>query len=145
MIRIAKLTGVAVLGACLQSCAVTTYVPAPDEHMVTVRAVGIGRPQLCKDGKMYWAPEAKGVPDGVRVPTGQRLTVGAHLVSDGYQVIHYCRPFLSFVPGDGETYIMNSALGGDGKCFVELVREDPTKKSGLAIEPSVSRASCSVR
>jgi hypothetical protein len=125
----------------LQAC-VATYVPAPDEKLATVRTVGFGRPQLCKDGKFYWAPEAKGVANAISVPAGQRLTVGAHLVSEGYQVMHYCRPFLSFVPQPGQTYFMNSALDGEGRCVVELVREDPTSLNGLSVEGSVSGSSC---
>lgn len=144
MTSISRLAGAAACAALLQGC-VTTYVARPDEPMVTVRSVGFGRPQLCKDGKYYWAPEAKEVKDGISVPAGQRITVGAHLVSDGYQVIHYCRPFLSFEPRVGQTYLMNSALSGDGRCGVELVREDLSTKTGLAVEPSVSRPTCSGR
>lgn len=141
MSRMARLAGAAIGAALLQGC-VTTYVARPDEPMVTVRAVGFGRPQLCKDGKYYWAPEVKNVEHAIAVPAGQRITVGAHLVSDGYQVIHYCRPFLSFEPRVGQTYVMNSALSGDGRCGVELVREDLSSSTGLAVEPSVSRPTC---
>lgn len=141
MTRISKLVSAALFTATLQGC-VTTYVARPDEPMVTVRAVGNGRPQLCKDGKYYWAPEAKNIQDGISVPAGQRITVGAHLVSDGYQVVHYCRPFLSFEPVAGRTYVMNSAMSGDGRCGVELVREDASTKTGLALEHSVSRPTC---
>jgi len=144
MSRILKLASAALCTVILQGC-VTTYVARPDEPMVTVRAVGNGRPQLCKDGKYYWAAEAKDVKDGISVPAGHRITVGAHLVSDGYQVIHFCRPFLSFEPMAGRTYVMNSALHGDGRCTVELVREDSSSKTGLAIESSVSRPTCSGR
>jgi len=45
-------------GACSalasrQGC-VTNYVPGPSQAMVTVRAVGFGRPQICNDCKFYW-------------------------------------------------------------------------------------------
>jgi hypothetical protein len=137
----ARLFVVAACTLLLQAC-VATYVPAPGEKLATIRTVGFGRPQLCKDGKFYWAPEAKGVADAISVPAGERLTVGAHLVSEGYQVINYCRPFLSFVPQAGQTYFMNSALDGVGRCVVELVREDPTSLNGLSLERSVSAPSC---
>ncbi|MBI5259453.1 MAG: hypothetical protein HY855_23330 [Burkholderiales bacterium] len=130
-----------VAGALLQGC-IATYVPAPDERMTTVRSVGFGRPQLCKDGQFYWAPEAPGVPDAVSVPAGRRVTLGAHMVSAGYQVTHFCRPFLSFVPEVGRSYVMNSALSGNGQCVVELVRAEPSSDTGLAVEPSVGRAEC---
>lgn len=53
-----KVAVIAAVAAILQGC-VTTYVPQPDEPMVTVRTVGFGRPQLCKDGKYYFAPRPK--------------------------------------------------------------------------------------
>jgi hypothetical protein len=126
----------------LQGC-VATFTPAPTDVMVTVKSVGFGTPQICKDGQMYWPPVVKDVPGAVSVPAGARLTIGAHIVSEGYQVVHYCRPFLSFVPTAGNTYLMNSALSGEGRCAVELVREDLSKSAGVALEPSVDRASCS--
>lgn len=144
MTRIPRLMGAAIGAALLQGC-VTTYVARPDESMVVVRAVGFGRPQMCKDGKYYWAPEAKNIENGISVPAGQRLTIGAHMTSDGYQVIHYCRPFLSFEPKIGHSYILNSALSGEGRCGVELVREDLSSKTGVSIESSVSAPMCSVR
>jgi hypothetical protein len=125
----------------LQGC-VATYAPAVNEPLATVRIVGFGRPQLCKDGQFYWAPEAKGIPNAVSVPAGARLMLGAHLVSGGYQVTHYCRPFLSFVPEAGKTYFMNSALDGEGRCVVEVVRDEPASLNGLAVERSVAPAVC---
>lgn len=136
--RLAAIVGVTLLQGC-----VATFTPAPTDVMVTVKTVGFGSPQICKDGQMYWAPVMKDVPNAVSVPVGGRLTIGAHIVSDGYQVVHYCRPFLSFVPAAGNVYVMNSALSGEGRCVVELVREDLSRTAGLALEPSVDRANCS--
>lgn len=136
--RLAAIVGVTLLQGC-----VATFAPAPTDVMVTVKTVGFGSPQICKDGQMYWAPVMKDVPNAIGVPVGGRLTIGAHIVSDGYQVVHYCRPFLSFVPAAGNVYVMNSALSGEGRCVVELVREDLSRSSGLALEPSVDRANCS--
>lgn len=144
MSRTTNYLALGLCGVLLQGC-VTTYVPRPDEQMVTVRAVGFGRPEMCKDGKYYYPPEVKGVPDAISVPAGQRLTLGAHLFSDGGNVSYTCRPFLSFVPVTGQTYMMNSALEGYGRCVIELVREDPATRTGLAIEPSVARSDCAKR
>lgn len=142
--RVVKCLGLVAAVLFLQAC-VTTYVPLPGEKMATVRTVGFGTTQMCKDGKMYWPPQAAGDSKAVSVPAGQRLTVGAHLVSDGYQVIHYCRPFLSFVPVEGRSYVLNSALTGEGRCFVELVRDDADSRTGVAVESSVAGAACSPR
>ena len=139
---LSKTAVIAAVGALVQGC-VTTYVPRPDEPMVTVRTVGFGQPQLCKDSKVYSAPPAKGLENAVSIPAGGRVTVGANLVSQGYQVMHYCRPFLSFEPKIGQTYFMNSALSGDGRCGVELVREDRSSKTGLVVERSVGPPACS--
>lgn len=142
MMKSFKLSAVGALLGALQGC-VATFTPAPTDVMVTVKSVGFGMPQICKDGQMYWAPVVKDVPNAVSVPAGGRLTLGAHIVSHGYQVVHYCRPFLSFEPTAGNTYLMNSALSGEGRCSIELVREDMSKGAGVALEPSVGRASCS--
>lgn len=142
MMKVLKPSVVGALIGMLQGC-VATFTPAATDVMVTVKSVGFGTPQICKDGQMYWAPLAKDVPNAVSVPAGARLTIGAHIVSDGYQVVHYCRPFLSFVPTAGNIYLMNSALSGEGRCGIELVREDMLKGAGVALEPSVGRASCS--
>lgn len=144
MIRVSKLIAAAMWLTLLQGC-LTTYVPAPSESMVTVRAVGFGSPQMCKDGKYYWPPAVKDAPGNIRIPAGERITVGAHLTSEGYQVTHYCRPFLSFVPKDGQSYVLNSGMNGDGRCFTELVREEAKNSMALAVEPSVDRANCSGR
>jgi hypothetical protein len=142
MMHSLKLSAAAAAIGVLQGC-VATFTPAPTDVMVTVKSVGFGSPQICRDGQMYWPPVVKDVPNAVSVPAGERLTIGAHIVSDGYQVVHYCRPFLSFVPTAGNTYVMNSALSGEGRCGIELVREDLSKSAGIVLEPSVGRAGCS--
>lgn len=137
----AKYAAMLMYPVILQGC-VTTYVARPDEAMVTVHTIGFGQPQMCKDGKYYWAPKHKSVENAISLPAGERITLGAHLASDGYQVVHYCRPFLSFQPIAGRTYFMNSAMSGDGRCGVELVREDRTSATGLTVEHSVAAPSC---
>jgi hypothetical protein len=142
MTRALRIAGAAIGLLLVQGC-VTTYQLKPGDELATVRNVGHGQPQMCVDGKVYWPPEAKDIPGAFSVPAGNRLTMGAHLSSQGYQVVHYCRPFLSFQPKAGESYVMNSALSGPGMCGVELVREDNATPSGVTLEPSVGRAACS--
>lgn len=127
----------AALGGC-----VSTYEPAPNEEMATIRSIGFGRPQICKDGQMFWAPPAKDVADGVSVPAGRRVTVGTHISDAGYQVVHFCRPFMSFQPEAGKTYLMNSGLSGNGRCFIELVREDVAADTGVSVERSLGAPYC---
>lgn len=137
----AKYAAMLIYAAFLQGC-VTTYVARPDEPMVTVHNIGFGEPQLCKDGKYYWAPRHKSVENAISIPAGERITVGAHLISADHKFVHYCRPFLSFRPIAGQTYFMNSAMSGDSRCGVELVREDSTSATGLTVEHSVAPPSC---
>ena len=128
----------------LQGC-VTTYQIKPGDEVATLRNVGHGRTQMCLDGKLYWPPDAEKTPGAFNVPAGSRLTVGAYISSEGYQVTHFCRPFMSFEPKAGQSYVMNSALSGPGVCGVELVRVDDATPSGLTLEPSVGRAACGTR
>lgn len=137
----ARCAAILTFTAVLQGC-VTTYVAKPDEPMVTVHTIGFGQPQICKDGKFYWVPMHKSVENAISIPAGERVTLGAHMTSVGYQITHYCRPFLSFIPTIGQTYFMNSAMSGDGRCGVELVRADSSSATGLAIEHSVAPPSC---
>lgn len=144
MSRPLKLTGILAFFMLLQGC-VSTYAPAPDEKTATVRSVGFGQAQICKEDRFYFLPTANEIADGHIVPAGQRLTIGAHLISSGYPATYVCRPFLSFIPAPGQIYVMNSALDGYGRCIVELVRADPSSKTGLAIEPSVAKAECPLK
>jgi hypothetical protein len=144
MSRWIRRSGTAAAVLLLQGC-MSIYAPAPGEQMATLRVVGFGAPQMCKDGKLYHLPPAKDVPGALGVPAGQRLTLGAYLSSEGYQVIHYCHPFLSFVPRAGQSYVLNSALSGTGRCFIEVVRQDAFSATGLSVEPSVAGPACATR
>ena len=137
-----RLATISISCLLLQGC-LATYVPAPNEKLVTVHAVGFGSPQMCKNGTLYSPVVVKEHETLVmRVPAGERLTIGAYLMSDGYQVIHYCKPYLSFVPVEGKTYYMNSAMNSDGRCFIELARADESSLTGILPEWSVGPASC---
>ena len=136
--------GCLILCAALQGC-VATYAPALGEPTAQVRVVGWGRTQICRAGELNWVPTTEGSKDMVTVPAGRRLTIGSHLSDAGYQVIHYCRPFMSFVPDAGKTYVLNSALEGQGRCVVELVREEPSRDNGLSVETSVGPPDCAKR
>jgi hypothetical protein len=127
----------------LQGCA-AVYTPAAGEATSTVRNVGFGELRMCRFGKIYQLPQAKGDPKAVIVPAGQRITLSAHLRSDGYQVSYHCVPAVSFAPEDGLLYVANSALSGDGRCGIEVVRDDKASLTGVSIEPSVGPPQCQV-
>lgn len=75
-----------------------------------------------------------------RIPVGQCLMVNAYRSASGYQVVHYCNAKLAFDPLPGTTYVVNSGMVDQGKCFIELVKEDLSTDTGLVLEPSVRRA-----
>lgn len=77
-----------------------------------------------------------------RIPAGKRIIVNSYRSSSGYQVVHYCNVRLSFEPVPQNTYVLNSGMVDEGKCFVELVKEDLRTETGLVLEPTVRPGSC---
>lgn len=119
------------------------YQPGPNEVTTPLKVSGWGvitfrlctelekeRRQLSVDSKTLTT----------RIPTGKCLMVNAYRSASGYQVVHYCNARLAFDPVPGTTYVLNSGMVDQGKCFIELVKEDLSTDTGLALEPSVRRA-----
>jgi hypothetical protein len=131
--------GAAVMLGWVTGCAVIPYQPAANEVMVPVKYLGAGSPRMCKDGKMYSLPSAN-YSDTYQVPAGQLISLGATLQSSGYNVNYYCSPWLAFKPEANRSYVANAGLSSQGRCFIEVVREDNTRDTGVALEPSVTRA-----
>ena len=75
-----------------------------------------------------------------RIPAGKCLMVNAYRSASGYQVVHYCNARLAFDPQPGTTYVLNSGMVDQGKCFIEIVKEDLSTDTGVVLEPSVRRA-----
>ncbi|WP_398497543.1 hypothetical protein [Variovorax sp.] len=131
----------------LSGCtAFPVYQPAANEPTVPLKVSGWGiitfkycviesdksRQQLSIDDKTLTTS----------VPAGKPIMLNAYRASSGYQVVHYCNARLNFTPKAGNTYVLNSGMVGEGKCFVELVREDLSTDTGLVPEPSVEPGSC---
>jgi len=132
-----SVAALSVLGGC---AGMPPYQPGADDVMVPIKLFGDGRPQMCKDGRNY-SLATTDTSDTVKVPSGQRISLGAFMQYDGYNVIYTCRPALSFVPRPGQAYVANTGLNNN-RCFIELVREDLSKDTGVAFEPSLAAASC---
>lgn len=131
----------AIVVPAISGCAINPpYVPAKEEKTAVVRLLGMSTLTMCKGGTFYdvSAQEAGGVAP---VPAGERISVGSYMSYGGYNVTYSCYPFLSFVPKQGETYVVHSFLRGD-RCFIELVREDKTKATGVTFEPSIGPRDC---
>jgi hypothetical protein len=137
--KIRRWLGAALAAALATGCAVMPYQPAANEVMAPVKYLGWGAPRMCKDGKMY-SLSSVGNSDVYQVPVGQLIAFGASLRSDGYNVTYTCNPWLGFRPEANRSYVANAGLSSPGRCFIELVREDSSKDTGVAIEPSLTRA-----
>jgi len=127
--------------ALLSGCGAMPYQPAPNEVMAPVRFLGLGSPLMCKDGKVYSLTTVANT-NVVNVPVGQRISFGANIRSEGYNVVYTCGAWLGFVPEAGRSYVANSGLASAGRCFTELVREDAAKDTGVSVEPSIRPSAC---
>lgn len=133
--------GVVLLSAC--GTPVAVYVPAADTPTTRVTLMGGGIPFMCLSGEHYRFDAQPG-PEGtsfLQVPVGQRLTLRSVMSYHGYNVVSTCRPALSLIPKQGQPLIVNSGLEKSG-CFIEAVREDNSRETGVAIEPSLGRPQC---
>lgn len=119
------------------------YTPAPNEKQTTVRLLGWGKPYMCRKGEMFSLPlvEDKGNYK-TQVPTGERIGIMNYISVQGYQVVSHCTARASVVPRDGVTLIVNSILPEAGKCGLDVVREDESKETGVAPEPSFGGFTC---
>lgn len=114
----------------------------PTAGDATISFVGMGRPAFCSKGTSYQLDVVEA--DGYRtakVPVGARVTLWSGMSFQGYQVISSCAPVLAFTPVSGGSYIVNAGLDS-GKCFIELVREDKSRDTGVALEMSMTRPGC---
>lgn len=137
--RAACLAALLALGGCNT---LPAYAPAPAEKLATVRFLGSGVPYMCVNGARYKLTVAE--TDGdftTRIPAGKRVMLWRYLSYAGYQVTSSCSAALSVVAAEGSTIIVNSGLDA-GKCFIEAVREDKSRETGVRIEPSVGAPTC---
>ena len=95
---------------------------------------------MCKDGSFYSLRAPEGT-DAIPIPAGARITLGTYMSYSGYNVSYTCYPFLSFRAEAGRTYLIDNYVR-EKKCYVELVREDLSKESGVALESSVGPRDC---
>ena len=124
------------LGGCV------VYPPYPfakAEKTASLKLMNMGKPSMCKGGSFYSvAADANGY---VPVPAGERISLGTFMYFDGYMVSYSCSPYISFIPKEGEKYVMHDYIQGS-KCFVEVVREDGGKATSVSFEPSLGPRDC---
>jgi hypothetical protein len=118
------------------------YTPAPAEKTVTAKLLGSGSPYMCTQGKKYSLDvKESGGFRTVQLPLDNRVTLWRYMSFQGYQVISSCTPMLSLVPKSGTDLIISAGLA-DGRCFIEAVREDNARATGVALDPTVGPPSC---
>ncbi len=131
----------------LSACSILpTYQPGNGEAMVTVRALGPGAYSMCKNGVRYQLPFERDSAghDFLRVPVGERIGLSAFLFYSGYQRNISCSVGLSFIPQAGETYIANEGYRA-AQCFIELVRQDDTRETGVVEDKTVDFYYCKAK
>ena len=104
---------------------------------------GVNNVAMCKDGSFYTVTTPEGAK-AAPIPAGGRVSLGTYMSYSGYNVTYSCYPFLSFNPHESETYLINTFVR-ENKCYIELVREDQTKETGVAFEPSLGPRDCFVK
>ena len=118
------------------------YTPAPAEKTVTAKLLGYGKPFMCTQGKRYSLDvHESGGYQTTQLPVGSRVTLWRYMSYQGYQVTSSCTPMLSLIPKEGVGVIINSGLA-DGKCFIEAVREDVARDTGVALDPTIGGPAC---
>lgn len=139
-LRAAFLISPMFLAAC---SSIPAYHPAPEEAQAKVTLLGWGTPYLCKGGKMFSLPIKQDGPlRTTSVPAGERIGLVNYISISGYQVVSTCISRASVIPRKGVDLIVNGVLADAGKCGMEIVREDTSKDTGVAIEPSFAGPSC---
>jgi hypothetical protein len=116
------------------------YAFAEGEKAASIKFLGMGRISFCRTNQFYSFTPVEN-SDLVRVPVGERVSVGSFMHFSGYNVSYSCYPFLSFLPEEGKTYVIDNSIRGS-KCFIEVVREDKSKATGVSLETSVGPRDC---
>lgn len=127
----------------LAACSVLpTYTPAGDKPSITVKVLGMGKPQVCVGNQLHSVnvTHVDGYPT-FKVAAGERITLRTFMHYQGYNVSSHCHPAISVVPKAGSTLLLNSGLDGNA-CFIEAVREDNSVETGVSLETSLGAPQC---
>lgn len=92
-------------------------------------------------GNSYYIENTKPDKNESFVPAGRRISISVPFFHSDINKAYSCEPRLSFVPKEGETYILNNFTKND-KCYLEVVLIDQTTETGVALESSVGPAVC---
>lgn len=76
----------------------------------------------------------------IEIPSGKRITLSESSYFDQFNFSYSCYPSLSFIPKTGKKYIFNFYVHKHS-CYVELVKEDNSTRTGVSIELSAPLSS----
>lgn len=116
------------------------YTFTPAEKTASLTLLNMSKATMCKDSEFYSIARPEGKTDAP-IPTGERISLGTFMQYSGYNVTYTCYPFLSFIPKEGEKYILHNFVRNE-KCYVELVREDNSTVTGVKYEQSLGPRNC---
>lgn len=135
-----KIIWICILSFLLQACVNPPYKFTADEKTAKLRVLHNSNVSMCAQGKVY---DLKKLPKNnvYLVPVGKRVDLSTTLVQHGYNVTYTCTAYLSFVPTEGKSYLMDASAIGN-RCTLDLVQEDPSTETGLAPELSTGAPTC---
>lgn len=133
--------------ALLVGCsAFPIYKPTPDQATTELKVSGgiwLSFKACARPKSESYSLDVDAENRTTRIPAdGRPIMVNAYLMSTGYQVMHYCNAALNFYPRPGVTYVVNAGMIGEGRCFIELGKEDLSTKTGVVFESSVRPGAC---
>lgn len=131
-----RMTLPALLVCVLAGCVgLPSYQPPAGAAMVDVKLSPNMRNDtmtLCVEGKCYTAHPSDG---HLKVPAGERVTLFRNYVAGGYQVTYSCYPGVSFQTRADLGYYADFEIRAN-RCGFLVFRLDPTRRVGIAWEPS---------
>jgi len=130
---------IVVVVSLLSGCGVLPqYHAAPGASTAKLNLKSAGSKWICVSGERHrLVGDSTGYAD---IPAGARLTIGSnYYYNDGY-VSTSCNPRTSLVPEPSQRYYIDFEIESD-RCFALIFKEDATTRTGLALEPTLSRSS----
>ena len=131
---IARLLALALLAGAACAAPKPPYTFAEGEAKARVFLATGTTVSMMKDKNVY-AVEVEKDSRYALVPASAPIALGRFLWFHGYNVSYHCYPMVLFRPAPDASYVVDVGVLGD-RCVFELVREDPTTRTGLALEPS---------
>lgn len=126
------------LGFILTGCGLPVHKNEPSARITKLQTSGMQSPQICLNGKAF---QLSTTADVAEIPAGNPIGIASAFSTGDGQVSYSCRPTIVFTPQENIGYV-GVLLFRDNRCYLQILREDPSTPTGLAWEPSVRRGGC---